>query len=274
MRSTSFVLTFVCLALAAWAIPRAAGASTTGGPPICFPGFNGHIICKGVKSGGSSGSSGSSGTAGASGQPLQVYIEIGQLEAATANHPVCWVPMADNVTGGSPATIAQIKQFWKVVESVFPPCPGVVAATASQWASEYWTAYWYARRLPEPRPSIPPGYAITGLPAYLVCGDGDLVTVDRPTPLGTLAITARATYNVDWGDGTTSLRQPGSSCTPWPGGKVDHTYDYVGTYTVSVVETWQVTWTLGAASGSFQDVQTTGTLARFHVHQVEAVGSG
>ena len=242
-------------------------------PPGCtYNPANQTVICGGDKGGG-----GQSGTSGNSGSPApltgQVWIQIGNLLAASAAHPECWVWMADNVTGDSQATIQQIKQFWAKVEQIFPPCPGVAATTASQWAAEYWTAYWYGRQLPRPQPSVPPGYAITGLPAYLVCGDGALVTVDRGTPLGQLTITARASYDVAWGDGTTSDGLTGP-CTRWPDGTVQHTYDNVGTYTVIVDETWHVTWALGGASGAFADVQTTGTLPGLRVRQVQAVVTG
>lgn len=234
------------------------------------------VICTGGTGGGASGSVG--GTSGSSGssanvQPPQVYLEIGSLEAATATHPICWVTIEDNVTGDTPATISQIKQFWSVVETVFPPCPGVVATTAFQWAFEYWTAFWYEKQLPRPHPRVPPGYAITGLPAYLVCGDAEVVTVVRPTPLGELVVTARATYDVNWGDGSRSTGL-GGPCAPWPDGTVDHTYDDTGGYTVVVVEDWHVSWTLGSASGTFQDVTTTGTLRRLEVRQVQAVVTG
>lgn len=268
------MLVSICL------LPASLGLLTEHAPPPpsgCFwnPESN-SVICTGGVGGGASGSvGGTSGSSGSApgGQAPQVYLEIGSLQAATASHPICWVPAEDDVTGDTPTMISQIKQFWSVVETVFPPCPGVAATTAFQWAFEYWTAFWYTKQLPRPHPLVPPGYAITGLPAYLVCGDGDLVTVARPTPLGELIITARATYDVDWGDGARSTAATGP-CTAWPDGTVEHTYDETGTYAISVDEDWHVTWTLGHDSGTFQDVITSGTLQRLEVRQVQGVVTG
>ena len=63
--------------------------------------------------------------------------------------------------------------------------------------------FWQKIPLPVPHPSIPPNYAITGLPAYLVT-DGTLAPApyQRETPLDPLSITAHGSYVIDWEDGT------------------------------------------------------------------------
>ncbi len=123
-------------------------------------------------------------------------------------------------------------------------------------------------------PSIPPGYAITGKVAYLVT-DGTIAPAryQRSTPLGTLTITARGSYLVDWGDGTLPLwtgpyREEGG---PFPDGLISHTYDNTGTVTVIVRELWTATWALGSANGVLGALHTTATVAGFAVRQLQAV---
>jgi len=103
-------------------------------------------------------------------------------------------------------------------------------------------------QLPRPTPEIPPGKALTGLPAFLVTahdvGGSDLAfgpvqtTVDLGLFTATVEIEAHGTTTVDWGDGTvTSHTVVG---TPWPDGQVRHTYTDKGTVTVTVTDHWQV----------------------------------
>src|SRR5262249_25047193 len=95
----------------------------------------------------------------------------------------------------------------------FPPVdPGTLAVQ-----------FWRTIPLPAPRPSIPPGYAITGKLAYLVThGTVAPARYQRRTPLGTLAITARGRYMVDWGDGTSpAWTGPyGQEGGPYPDGRI------------------------------------------------------
>jgi hypothetical protein len=134
--------------------------------------------------------------------------------------------------------------------------------------------FWRTIPLPVPHPSIPPGYAITGKLAYLVT-DGTLAPAryQRRTPLGTLTITARGSYLVDWGDGTLPAwtgpyRVEGG---PYPNGLISHNYDDTGTVTVIVREVWTATWALGRANGVLAALQTAATLADFPVTQLQAV---
>ncbi|MHB8506941.1 MAG: hypothetical protein ACYDEN_14690 [Acidimicrobiales bacterium] len=162
-----------------------------------------------------------------------------------------------------------IVDFWAGVEKAYPPCPGVVAATAAPYAAEYL----YQIPLPSPRPSAPPGYGITGKLVYLMAGDVEVVSRSFATPLGGLSITIQGSYSVAWGDGTTTgpYGTPGG---PWPTGTITHTYDVVGSYTIAVSETWTARWSLGGASGTLADLVTTGTIPAFAVRQIEAVQTG
>jgi hypothetical protein len=134
--------------------------------------------------------------------------------------------------------------------------------------------FWKTIPLPVPRPTIPPGYAVTGKPAYLVTHG----TVSPPefvddTPLGQLTVQAQGEYFVQWGD-----PQPprwsgpyGSEGQPWPNGQIAHTYDYVGTYTVTVEEQWTAVWHLAGATGNLTGLHTVATIPNFQVQQLQAV---
>ncbi len=131
--------------------------------------------------------------------------------------------------------------------------------------------FWQTIPLPVPKPSIPPGYALTGKLAYLVTAG----TVSPPayreqTPLGPLQIVARGDYTVSWGDGATSgpYRIEGLA---YPNGVITHTYEDVGSYTVAVHETWSATWTLGGAGGTLEQLGTDGTIPVLPARQVQAV---
>ncbi|MGH9059923.1 MAG: hypothetical protein ACRDZY_10470, partial [Acidimicrobiales bacterium] len=117
----------------------------------------------------------------------------------------------------------------------------------------------------------PPGFALTGKPAYLVTGG----TVAPPpysqaTPLGPLQIVAHGSYTIGWGEGTTSGPYD-TEGLPYPHGNIAHTYDNVGGYTVTVRETWTATWTLGGAGGTLQQLHTDGAIPGFPARQVQAV---
>jgi hypothetical protein len=134
--------------------------------------------------------------------------------------------------------------------------------------------FWRTIPLPAPRPQIPPGYAITGKTAYLVT-NGTLhpAPFSENTPLGLLSVTAAATYEVDWGDGTLPTWNGPYvfEGEPWPNGQIVHTYDNVGSYTVTVTENWTATWMLASATGQLGGLHTTGTIPGYHVQQLQAV---
>jgi hypothetical protein len=138
-------------------------------------------------------------------------------------------------------------------------------------------SFWRTIPLPVPRPQVPPGYAITGLPAYLVT-DGSLHP--RPyaenTPLGPLTIVAAGSYLVNWGDGTspTWAGPFGREGEPYPGGNIAHTYDRTGVVTVTLDENWSATWTIGPFHGELPDLRTAATIPNFRVSQLQAVITG
>jgi hypothetical protein len=124
--------------------------------------------------------------------------------------------------------------------------------------------------LPEPEPEIDPGYAITGLRAYLEMGNDvthDFGAID--TVLGRLRVTATSTYTVDWGDGTTTgpHTNPGG---PYPSGSITHLYQSTGQVDVTVTQNWTASWSLAGESGTVTGLVTTGVIDDFVVQQVQA----
>lgn len=155
-----------------------------------------------------------------------------------------------------------------------PPCPRVRSRPAPVDPAALALQFWKTIPLPVPQPSIPPGYAITGKPAYLVThGQTAPAPYVFTTPIGLLRITAHGRYSVDWGDASTpTWTGPYSGeGQPWPQGNITHTFEFVGSYNVLLSEGWSATWTLAGASGTLGGLRTTATIAGFPVQQVQAV---
>jgi hypothetical protein len=140
----------------------------------------------------------------------------------------------------TPAEEAQLRQLSHNLGETFGTCPPAAApgAAAPPPPNPAVVAqdFWNTTPLPVPQPTIPPGWAITGKPAYLVTG-GTVAppTYTYATPLGTLTITAHGSYTVNWGDGTTNGPFD-TEGLPYPNGNIAHTYDNVGTVTVTLNE--------------------------------------
>jgi len=148
-----------------------------------------------------------------------------------------------------------------------PPTPGLNPTNLA-------VSFWRTIPLPVPRPQVPPGYAVTGLPSYLVT-DGSLHPAPyvANTPLGLLTIVATGSYAVDWGDGTSPTwagpySQEGE---PYPSGNIAHTYDNTGLVTVTLDENWSAVWTIGRFGGVLPDLRTVATVPDFRVSQLQAV---
>lgn len=155
-----------------------------------------------------------------------------------------------------------------------PPAAPTRAAPAPANPKAYAVQFWRTIPLPAPRPSVPPGYAITGKPAYLVTNG----TVSPPeyvdnTPLGRLTIDATGEYRVNWGDASPAVWDGPypEEGQPWPDGRIVHTYDYAGTYTIQVEEDWTAVWHLGGATGTLTGLHTTAAIPGFTARQLQAV---
>lgn len=160
------------------------------------------------------------------------------------------------------------------VTGQYPPCPEQPQAPGQGGPIETRATvamrYWERIPLPEPRPFIAPGRAITGKLAYLETR-GDLThTYTNSTVFGPLTIRAKGSYTISWGDGTTTGPHDFEG-TPWPDGRITHEYQDVGSYTIIVTERWTASWYLDGESGVLRSLQTQGTITNFPVEQIEAV---
>lgn len=158
--------------------------------------------------------------------------------------------------------------IWSVIVASLPGC---YAPSPKELAVAFVTTI----PLPKPSPHIAPGYAITGLRAYLETRASEQERFNQLTPLGPLeVITARTSYQVDWGDRTGKDNgphpYPGLPCGPT--GRITHTYTNMGRYDVSVIEQWSATWTLGGESGRITGLQSAPAgIEDFEVTQLQAV---
>ena len=124
--------------------------------------------------------------------------------------------------------------------------------------------------LPSPKPSVDPGYAVTGLRAYLETGNSVTHTFEPiGTVLGPLSISASSTYTVDWGDGTTTGPHS-SSGGKYPDGDITYVYRDVGTVDITVTQNWTATWSLAGQSGTISGLVSSGDLEDFDVREVQA----
>jgi hypothetical protein len=153
-----------------------------------------------------------------------------------------------------------------------PPCPGAdepdpTGAVLSLWATTEF--------LPGHEPAIAPGWALTGMPAYLEI-DGARThetSMDLPAPFdGSAGITASATYTVDWGDGTVS-EGLASTGGPYPDGDIVHTYADTDEVTVEVTAVWSGTWEIGGAGGDLPPIELTETLP-LEIRELQSVRTG
>lgn len=168
--------------------------------------------------------------------------------AASVNAPLCTLP----TTPAAPARPAN-------------PAPGPAA---------YAVRFWRTIPLPVPKPAIPPGYAITGKTAYLVThGTTSPPEYVDNTPLGQLTIRVSGAYVVDWGDANSPYWDGPYAFEgqPWPDGRITHTFEVAGTYTVTVEEDWTAVWQLAGVTGTLGGLRTTATIPGFQARQYQAV---
>lgn len=126
-------------------------------------------------------------------------------------------------------------------------------------------------RLPQPRPTIDPGHAVTGLKAYLETGNRTSHTfAPIDTVLGPLSISATSTYTVNWGDGTTTGPHS-SSGGAYPKGDITHVYQDAQTVDVTVTQNWTARWRLAGQSGTIGGLQSASRIDDFEVREVQAV---
>jgi hypothetical protein len=116
--------------------------------------------------------------------------------------------------------------------------------------------------IPSPEPQIDPGWAMTGMPAYLVINGQEAFTHRETIPgFGELSVAFEPTYfEVDWGDGSTTTVDDGRTGAPYNGAEseqISHTYADVDEGNVVHVDArWHATWELAGFRGVVGGLQT------------------
>ena len=116
------------------------------------------------------------------------------------------------------------------------PPPPTAAQVAQQWSK---TAH-----LPPPGLTVAPGYAVTGLTAYLqIAAHAPWTTAFAdPIRVDSISVSCAATgFDVDWGDGAHTTTS--STGGPYPTGDVTHVYQQASTgLSLGVTEHWSCAW--------------------------------
>ncbi|MHB8465024.1 MAG: hypothetical protein ACYDH6_18465 [Acidimicrobiales bacterium] len=132
-------------------------------------------------------------------------------------------------------------------------CPGA-APTPSQLASQ-WAE---TARLPRPTLAVAPGYAVTGLTAYLEIAAASTWTTTFANTIDVAC--TRTGFDVDWGDGS-PVEQTTSTGGPYPAGDVTHAYqEATPALVVTVAEHWVCQWSGGGGRGTLRGLSSTTTL--------------
>jgi hypothetical protein len=261
--------------------PKKAVAST----PVCRRGLaGGGVKCAGGVTSAYGGSPGRAGTtvtpARTTTGPVSPTDLVSVTEIGLVGGEDCTYSAAITPAERAQGQLGTLGAVSGPINGPLPPCPAQPTAAAKGRVPPVSPAqlaekFWYTVHLPTPKPTSRPDYATTGKLTYLAAGDTNAPPPwTDPTPLGTLRITARATYTVDWGDSTPLTGPYTTAGGPYPTGTITHTYDTTGTVTITVHEDWTATWTIGAIKGTLADLHTTGTLPNFPVRQIQAVITG
>jgi hypothetical protein len=197
----------------------------------------------------------------ASSAPFVLCVHTYGPSGAVVPNPACQATPAATPTTAPPA--APGAPAATPAAAPAPPPPSAIAASWWQVNGE--------DLLPRPAPYIAPGYALAGNPGYLQTNAPITQTFTASTPAGTLTITARGTFLVNWGDGTGWTGPYSTPGAPWPEGQITHVWEDVGTYDVVAVEYWTATWSLAGQGGTLTSLETYGSIPAFQVRQLEAV---
>lgn len=253
--------------------------------PLCTRGLDGsYLVCEGSTSSVPPGSSltiqNAATNSVGSGGTTRKYFPYNRLVTGADGQPC--VTTGYYAEGTSPNDAAITDPVTQNVQDIhnlpaleYPPCP-VQAGSPRESApvetpSMIAMRYWEQVRLPKPDPYVAPGRAITGKIAYLETRGVVTRTYTNPTTVyGQLVIVASGSYEVDWGDGTTTGPHSYEGGA-WPEGRITHVYRDVGSYNIVVREKWTATWSLGGERGLLRTLGTAGNINDFPVEQIQAV---
>jgi len=219
------------------------------------------------------GSSGSTATQGgvASGTAggLAPGTMLISLPVMVGPNQYCMVPtVVDTGTVLPPLNpVSSMTQVPCPASLVPPPPPPTASDVINKWA--------HTAVLPAPALQVAPGYAVTGLTAFLEITTPDPWAVAVPDPIrsDTISVVCRhSSFVVDWGDGTTATTN--STGGPYPSGDVTHAYQSATLPVPLVVdETWACHWSdpLGHA-GDLAGLHSAGRLA-LEVREIQALAN-
>ncbi len=130
--------------------------------------------------------------------------------------------------------------------------------------------YVHTLSMPVPQPQVSAPEGITGARHSLDLHTQSARTFPlENTAFGQLRATAHGTFTVNWGDGKTNTFH--STGAPWPNSNISHSWENRGTYDINVTGNWSLDWSLGGYSGVITGLQTTGSIAAWHVIEMQAV---
>jgi hypothetical protein len=190
--------------------------------------------------------------------PREGYYSVGTREGEDGER--CWRVRWWDSPGYEPS-----EDSWDYEEAVevgeetfgdaYDRCPDDEAAPDPTGAVHaVWTA---AAFLPDNDLHVAPGWAMTGMPAYLeVQGERTFEhRTDLPAPFS-MAVTfeGSAEYEVDWGDGTVTGPHA-SAGGPHPEGDIVHTYADTTQTEVVVTATWTGVWSVGEHRGELPPIE-------------------
>ncbi|GAC1593959.1 MAG: hypothetical protein NVS3B21_15530 [Acidimicrobiales bacterium] len=154
-----------------------------------------------------------------------------------------------------------------------PAQPGTPAAPPPPSAADVAQSWSRTATLPNPKLTVPPGHAVTGLTAYLEISTPSPWTVAIPDPIrnSTISVSCGHTsFDVDWGDGTPPTHTT-STGGPYPSGDVNHDYQEASSSdTIVVTEHWGCRWsTPTGAGGQLTGLRSAGRL-QLEVREIQS----
>jgi hypothetical protein len=121
---------------------------------------------------------------------------------------------------------------------------------------------------------VPPGFALAGMPVYVLLDGPEGLSADASVADLTIGISAWPTYTIDFGDGSEPVTTQ-SHGVAYPGGdgEISHIYTDAAPRTITVTTTWQATFTAPGETVTLPPRQVVDTYD-LTVHEYRAVRTG